>query len=193
MALAFEYESPFRRFMARCIHELAQAQDPLLQEIHSKPVDHLPDESTPEGVSHGSLHPIQITSEYSLSFQALEDTDLEAWWGDLYASSMKTAEQMVKHLFAVLNETSARSGNAIDAAGQPIGYDSIMDLLEKLDLPVNQDLEFEGEPFMIVSPESAKHFAALGPLTAEQEQRFKRIMKDKYERQNAQRRTRKLD
>lgn len=192
--LIAEYELPMRELVHQWTLEMAKASEPLLQEISGHSVDHLPDQSSPEGVGAGGFYlGPPHTSTIEISFDSLRGTDLEEWWLGIFSAGESLGTHMVKHIFETMKKVCAKTGNIVKSDGEPISHDRIIDMIEMLDLEVDENLQFKSPPKIVLSPEAAGQLENLGPLTAEQEERFRKIMLGKLEKQRAEKRTRKLD
>jgi hypothetical protein len=157
-------------------------------------IDHFPDEPTPENTGLGSFHPMgRLTGKVALTCDDLLHTRLDVWWIGIDSASQEMGDRMVGEVIQVLSEVCESTGNVTDGGGEPLSYDHILDMFEKVDFEVDENLQFKGNPVFLMSPEMVQRLSALGPPSQEQEERHKRIMIEKRDRQNAQKRLRKLD
>lgn len=186
-----EYKLPFAKLIMKGVRGLLPAYEPLLGEIQTLEVDHLPPTACAE--AQGYLEgEIAVSSGTTASSAAIAKMDLDDWHRALTEIAEQSAKQQMKHLLACLNNVSEKTDNVVDAQGAPLSYDLLLDMLEKMDFQVGDD----GNPVgltMIVSQQTFDQLTELGQPTAEQENRLQQIIKSKRGREDAKKRVRKLD
>ena len=93
---------------------------------------------------------------------SVKDDDLikmgpEAFKDGLDRTAAELREQQSKLIFERMNEITQKTGNAVDAKGQPLSHDLLLQTLEKMQIDFDED----GQPLMptlVVSPGQYEEF-----------------------------------
>jgi hypothetical protein len=166
------------------------ALDPLLGEIpihstgHSGPNRNVPG---PQPVDHPLVAHEQ---DFEIHFTTIRNTDVDAFTAILFESAQECKHQILSTMFQTLNDITDAVGNTLYLKGEPLGFDHINDMLEKMDITFDEN----GRPIwptIVAHPDMAKTLAALQP-TREQLQRQDEIAMRKKAEYNAKKRTRRL-
>jgi len=185
-----EYDSPMGELLAQCISEISRIENPILQNIAREKVDHISESSS---VGYGrSTGPQLISTTAETSWDDLTNTDIHAWSTFVHQTGSQLGEAMTRNLFEFIEKVTEETGNVFDGRGDALSLDLFLDMLEKLEFPVDE----AGNPTglqLVVNPDMAERLKNLPPPTPEQEERHKAILKKKLEIQNANKRIRKLD
>ena len=192
MFLVPEYEQAGREFFARAVQALMRSKDPVLGMSKFETVQELPQGriTTADGQTVDTA-PLAFESQFSLSVHDM----LAGRFDDLYVAINDAAESgltsLMPQLFAQLGEVLDATGQAIDAGGQPLSQDHLLDLIQRVDIEFNDDGS-PNMPTLVMHPDMAERLRQLPPATPEQAQRFKDIIDQKRTEYLARRRTRRL-
>ena len=93
---------------------------------------------------------------------SVKDDDLikmgpQAFKDDLNRTAEELREQQSKLVFERMNEVTQKTGNTVDAKGQPLSHDLLLQTLKKMEI----DFDDEGQPIMptlVVSPTRYEKF-----------------------------------
>ena len=93
---------------------------------------------------------------------SVKDDDLikmgpQAFIDGLNRTTEELREQQSKLVFERMNEVTQKTGNTVDAKGQPLSHDLLLQTLEKMEI----DFDGEGQPLMptlVVSPTQYEEF-----------------------------------
>ncbi len=125
----------------------------------------------------------------TIPFEVIRTTNIAAFIQILYEFAQSYKRQMGASVFQTLDAVTDVFGSKVDAQGQPLSFDMINDMFEKLQLGV--DDHGQAIPPTHIHPEMAQRLAAVQPTDA-QRQRYATIMQPKQAEHNAQKRTRRL-
>lgn len=187
-----EFDPPMGQLLARATNCFMEGEFPLLGEIERETVasfSEKPSQRVGKGFSSGLK---KSTAEAVLGFSDILETNVEAWSALAYEVGLQLGGQMMNVLVSTLEQVTKETGNVVSAGGGKLSHDLLLDTLERLEFRVDD----EGSPQGLVllgGPGFSEHVAKLPPMTTEQETRFRRILQQKYEAQNAKKRTRTLD
>ena len=186
-----EYRGAFGIFFHGAVNALMRAKDPVLREIKTETKEHLPTyrvtAATGETVEFET-----IKSEMSFTLHQAEivNSNFEALVLNLDDAADQGLKSLMPQVFAYLSRVCAATGNVIDGGGQPISFDHVLDMLDKIQI----DFDKAGNPqmpTMVLSPDLFEKLR-MRPPTQEQIKRRDEIIKRKREEFDAQRRTRKI-
>jgi hypothetical protein len=184
-----DYESAAVRFINEVLHGFLNV-DPLFSGIersitvHRGPIRNVPGE-TPLDQSM-----FVVSGEANLPWDSIRNGKIEDYTRFLVDISESQRKSLARHFFRSISEITDMTGRSINAKGQPLTADLILDLLEKVEFGFDD----EGNPqypTLVLPPQAIKKLQEL-KLTPEQEQRHKKIIEEKRARFNASKRTRRL-
>lgn len=164
--------------------------DPILGQIgyratgHAGPTRNAP---APNPVDHSLSH---FEETILIHADTIRSTDIDGFICALTELAQKYEDAMGRTLVQTLHDVTNATGGAIDAKGKPFTWDLFLDMLEAMDFTFDD----EGRPHakqVIMNPETAKILQAT-EITPEQRQRHDRIMIQKKEQWDAQKRYRRL-
>ena len=123
------------------------------------------------------------------------DDDLEAVWLKLYEMAEQLASQLETKGFERLNQSCARTGNAVNGKGKRFA-EGVLELLEKIEMPLNDqgEVDLSGMRFVVGDELFSKAPAEMERLAAtpELQSRLGEIMAQKKEQALAREANRKL-
>lgn len=184
-----EYESASLRFIVEVTQGFLGV-DPLFSEIerdyttHRGPIRNVPGD-TPLDQSM-----FEVTGESSISWDSIRTGKIDAYTDFLVDISESQRKSLARHFFKNISEITDATGQTVNAKGQPLTVDLILDLLEKVEFGFDEDGNPQ-YPTLVLPPAAVERLKKL-KFTPEQEERRKRIIDEKHARFNASKRTRRL-
>jgi len=184
-----EYESAALRFIVEVMNGFLNI-DPLFSGIergitvHRGPIRNVPGD-TPLDQSM-----FQVRGESSLPWESVRNCKIDDYTLFLVEFSESQRKSLAKQFFRSISEITDATGRSINAKGQPLTADMIMDLIEKVEFGFDDDGNPQ-YPTLIIPPAAIKKLKQT-KLTPEQDQRWKQIIEEKREKFNASKRTRRL-
>ncbi len=184
-----EYESASFRFIVEVIQGFLGV-DPLFSGIerdyttHRGPIRNVPGD-TPLDQSM-----FAVSGESSISWDSIRNGKIDEYTNFLVDISESQRKSLARHFFKNISEITDVTGSTVNAKGQPLTVDLILDLIEKVEFGFDD----EGNPqypTLVLPPATIKKLKEL-KFTPEQEQRRKQIIEEKRARFNASTRTRRL-
>jgi hypothetical protein len=194
MSLLPEYQAAVHECFRQGVDLIVRASDPILARM--PPIERTPHVSaaatTPE-TSIGYRGELQrIEGKVEVDVSGFFSLDLSAWDTALAICAESELPQVMKMVFDNFDAVTRQTGNVIDAGGKPLSHDLLLDGLDAMELPFNEDGSLKNLT-IVVSPDMFEAFKAFGPLSPEQERRLAEIVQQKWEAHLARRRVRKLD
>jgi len=184
-----EYESAALRFIAEVMNGFLNI-DPLFSgiersiTIHRGPIRNVPGD-TPLDQSM-----FQVRGESSLPWESVRNCKIDDYTRFLVEISESQRKSLAKQFFRSISEITDATGRSINAKGQPLTADMILDLMEKVEFGFDDDGNPQ-YPTLILPPAAIEKLKELKP-TPEQDQRWKQIIEEKRAKFNASKRTRRL-
>ncbi len=184
-----EYESAALRFIAEVMRGLLNI-DSLFSgiewstSVHRGPIRNVPGD-TPLDQSM-----FTVSGESSLSWDSIHNGKIDDYTHFLVDISESQRKSLARHFFKNIAEITDATGRSINAKGQPLTVDLILDLLEKVEFGFDDDGNPQ-YPTLVLPPAAIERLKKLN-FTPEQEQRRKQIIEEKRARFNASKRTRRL-
>jgi len=184
-----EYESAALRFINEVMHGFLNV-DPLFSgiersiSVHRGPIRNVP------GDNPLDQSMFAVSGESALSWDSVRNGKIDDYTCFLHDISESQRKSLARHLFKSISEITDATGRSINAKGQPLTVDLILDLIEKVEFGFDD----EGNPqypTMVLPPAAIERLKEL-KFTPEQEQRRKQIIEGKRARFNASKRTRHL-
>jgi len=184
-----EYESASLRFIVEVMQGFLGV-DPLFSGIerdyttHRGPIRNVPGD-TPLDQSM-----FAVSGESSISWDSIRNGKIDDYIQSLVDLSESQRKSLARHLFKNISEITDATGQTVNAKGQPLTVDLILDLLEKVEFGFDDD----GNPQYptLFLPSAAIERLKKLESTPEQEERRKQIIEEKRARFNASKRTRRL-
>jgi len=184
-----EYESAALRFIAEVMHGLLNV-DTLFSgiewttSVHRGPIRNVPGD-TPLDQSM-----FTVSGESSLSWDSIHNGKIDDYTRFLVDISESQRKSLARHLFKNISEITDATGQTVNAKGQPLTVDLILDLLEKVEFGFDDDGNPQ-YPTLFLSSAAIERLKKL-EFTPEQEKRRQQIIEEKRARFNASKRTRRL-
>jgi hypothetical protein len=186
-----EYHQATGKFIYYATQALMRAKNPVLREISTEYVDHVP--VTQATVSSGEVvesQPIEYQMIFEFSINAVVNGDFDNLNLAIdQASDVALSEQM-HHLYKYMGRVCDAEGNSIDAKGQPLSYELMLQMAEKVDMTFDEN----GNPQhrFVAHPSMVEQFKSLPPQTEEQRRAWDEMVERKRQEFNARKRHRKL-
>lgn len=131
-----------------------------------------------------------VTAEGLLKWDSVRNGRIDDYVCFLYDMSESQRKSLARSFFRNITEISDATGRTVDAKGQPLSADMILDLLEKVEFGFDE----KGNPLyptLVLPPAAIEKLKQL-KLTPEQERRWKQMIEMKRAQFNAGKRTRRL-
>jgi hypothetical protein len=184
-----EYEPASLRFIVEVMQGFLGV-DPLFSGIerdyttHRGPIRNVPGD-TPLDQSM-----FAVSGESSISWDSIRNGKIDDYIQSLVDLSESQRKSLARHLFKNISEITDATGQTVNAKGQPLTVDLILDLLEKVEFGFDDD----GNPQYptLFLPSAAIERLKKLEFTPEQEKRRQQIIEEKRARFNASKRTRRL-
>jgi hypothetical protein len=191
-ALFPEYEAAYAELLQECVDLLMVARDPVLAQIKKVPAAHLPEKPTTPEACIGYQAPIgPVEMVFIMPWDDIIQGRVDGFAAAVSETADNALPQVMKEIFAQVNEVCDRGGTSIDAHGQKPSLDLLLNILDRMSI----DFDEQGQPSLptlVTTPEVARAFQSLTP-TPEQEERLRAIFERKRKEFDAHRRIRKLD
>ncbi len=184
-----EYESAALRFIAEVMNGFLDV-DPLFSgigrsiSVHRGPIRNVPGD-TPLDQSM-----FAVRGEASLPWDTIRNGKIDDYTRFLVDISESQRKSLARLFFKSISEITDVTGMTVNAKGQPLTGDMILDLLEKVEFGFDDDGNPQ-YPALFLPPTLFERLKQLKP-TPQQEQRKKQIIEEKRARFNASKRTRRL-
>lgn len=184
-----EYESAAIRFIAEVMNGFLNV-DPLFSGIersitvHRGPIRNVP------GDTPLDQNMFKVSGDASLPWDSVRNGKIDDYVRFLVDLSESQRKSLGRLFFKSISEITDVTGMTVNAKGQPLTGDMILDLLEKVEFGFDDDGNPQ-YPTLFFPPALFERLKQLKP-TPEQEQREKQIIEEKRARFNASKRTRRL-
>lgn len=188
-----EYDIAEMRFVHTGIRELMNAQDGLYSSIQKVEFGEAPyiNQNTLAPGQVVQTTPVEMESPIGLTFNQVRAFDVDALAGEMSAIAAKHLEIVMTHMFQQIGDLCSAAGNVVDAAGAPLSFDQILDMLERIEISFDE----EGQPKMptlVMHPDMVAKVAQLPPPMPAQLRRQAGIMETKRKEFDARKRHRQL-
>ena len=184
-----EYESAALRFINEVIQGFLNV-DPLFSgiersiSVHRGPIRNVPGD-TPLDQSM-----FTVRGESSLTWDSVRNGKIDDYIRFLVDISESQRKSLARQFFKNLSEITDATGRSVNAKGQPLTVDLILDLIEKVEFGFDDDGNPQ-YPTLVLPPAAIERLKHL-KFTPEQEKRREQIIEEKRARFNASKRTRCL-
>lgn len=186
-----EYSSSAHQTVYVAVRQLARARSPLLSQIRTEEAESIPVSLiTDETGEELELSPTLVQVELSVDIDPVADGNLGPLLLALDVAAQQHEEALSKALFSGIGHITDMTGNKIDAGGKPISWDLIIDGLETMEIPF--DDQGKMELTLVMNPRDAQRLEELGPPTPEQQARREAVLERKRQEWIARKRTRRL-
>jgi hypothetical protein len=184
-----EYDEVFAGFVGDTVRELARAREPLLSGVQFVPMATTAGSTyrTREGTDL-DLPPRLTQFQLSMSEELIRDTDVAAFVDQMDQAAEDYARQLVGHMLATTSAITQATGNVLDAAGEPLSFEHIYQLLDRMEFGLDEEDQLV-MPSLVMHPDTA---ARLEQPTAEQRARLNALKERKLREALARRRRRRL-
>lgn len=167
-------------------------KSPLLRQIPSERVDHLPPSrnSFEDGKVVDNL-PFQMEASFTASITDCISNDMDAVASMIDEAAEQGVRIVVPQILGYVSRLSQAAGSATDAGGRQLSHDLITESLEAIDV----DFDEEGNPdlpTLVAGPAVIEALSKLPPPTEDQTARYREMINRKREEFNARRRHRNL-
>jgi len=135
----------------------------------------------------------EFSAEYGIHRDAIEHVDDEAYAASISGLIDQMVANAARMVFEHVGHVCDAAGTSVDAQGKPMSHDLMLDLIESVHISFNENGDPE-MPTLYVPPDARpKVDSALAPpATAEQEARYRAIMRKKKREWHAAKRTRRI-
>lgn len=185
-----EYEIVTGKWVHHAVQAVMRASDPVYAQLRPELVETVPQQRIDLGDGREMpVEPYRTSVHGSIAIDALIAGDLGELHAEICSIARQQLEQTMRAYFALIDEVSRQTGNAVDAHGD--AAEGLLGMLEKMDIAFDD----EGNPRlqMIASPETADRMRTqMEAFTPDQMQRFATIISSKREQYRASRRRRRL-
>ena len=184
-----EYESAAIRFIADVMNGFLNI-DPLFAgiersiSVHRGPIRNVP------GDTPLDQNMFKVSGDASLPWDSVRNGKIDDYVRFLVDLSESQRKSLARLFFKSISEITDVTGMTVNAKGQPLTGDMILDLLEKVEFGFDDDGNPQ-YPTLFLPPTLFERLKQLKP-TPQQEQRKKQIIEEKRARFNASKRTRRL-
>lgn len=188
-----EYVRAERGFIGNTIQALALARGGIVGEIAMEPTDRIcRTQVTTESGDTVHFEPFEVKTGFKLTWEAIEAGDSEALLATLDDAAEQYHEELSKAFFGGMERLTEGTGLQVDAAGRPF-FDSYYEMLEKVEIPFEEDGSISESWVLVTSPETADVIEkARAAFTLEQQAQLDALIDKKRGEALARRRTRRL-
>lgn len=186
-----EYHQATAQFMISAVRALMHCKDPVLRQIRNRAVEHVPISrvTMPSGEVVESA-PIVNRMEFGINMGDAIQGKPESLAASLDEASEAGLRNTMPKLFEYVERVGEASGNTINANGQPLSYDLIIQMLETMDMSFDED--GNSNAMLIVHPTMAEKIGKLPPPTEEQSKAWAKMIERKRREYNESRPSRRL-
>jgi hypothetical protein len=131
-----------------------------------------------------------VSGESSLSWDSIRNGKIDEYTHFLVDISESQRKSLARHFFENISQITDATGRTVNAKGQPLTVDLILDLLEKVEFGFDDDGNPQ-YPTLVLPPSAIERLKKL-QFTPEQDKRWKQIIEENRARFNASKRTRRL-
>jgi len=187
-----EYERSFAKLVGETVRQLMGRKDPVLGSIQSVSSDQLPivQNTMPSGeVVEGT--PQRTELKFALEVHDIVAGDLNKLATALDDAANDGLKQIMPRFFERIGELTSAFGNTVDARGQPLTFELLMQGYERALI----DFDDEGNPILpklVVGPDLYTAIQKLPPPTEEQQKLWFEMIERKRREFNDRRHHRKL-
>lgn len=164
--------------------------DPLLGQFGHKTVVHAGPIRNVRGQNPLDQDMLPIEASSMIKKESIRNTNIDEITFFLYSLAQDIMNTMGREFFKGITEVTKATGQVVDAKGEPLSLDHVLDTLEKISLEFDKD----GKPIMpqiILPPEMFERFRKLKE-SDDQRKRLEKIIINKREEYYAKQRTRRL-
>lgn len=189
-----EYDVAGFDFFHRAMRKMMEAQDPIYAQMPKEKREFLGSDAdnADAGDAPRSADPT-VARTFDMQYEIRFDID-EAISGKqdrllavIDGAAKEALKQLMPQIYAHISEICEATGNTV--SGQ-LTHDMILDAFERVQTTINEDGSHNIS--IVMSPEAYRKYLALGPMTSEQEERYKSIIIAKRKDQNVRKRSRTL-
>lgn len=186
-----EYHQGATLFMISAVRALMHCKDPVLRQIRNRAVEHVPTSQVtmPSGEVVKSA-PIVNRMEFAIHMADAIQGKPESLAASLDEASEAGLRNTMPKLFEYVERVCEASGNTINANGQPLSYDLIIQMLDTMNMSFDED--GNSNAMLIVHPTMAEKIGNLPPPTEEQSEAWAKMIERKRREYNESRRVRRL-
>lgn len=189
------FGSRLNRALSRAIEVRARELAPILNDINRAPMYEGKRTGMSRPKEENEVTPLhEASAELELTDDELATLNPAMMRNKLEGVADQMARQISEMLFKMLGDATAKTGNVVDAKGQPISFEVLMEALSAL--PVEFD-EVSGEPTLsiVISPKQAERVKAMSEeyeQNPEQKRRHQELLAKKREEWRARSSRRRL-
>lgn len=184
-----EYESASLRFIVEVTQGFLGV-DPLFSGIERDYTTHRGPIRNVLGDTPLDQSMFAVIGESLISWDSIRNGKIDDYIQFLVDISESQRKSLARHFFKNISEITDATGQTVNAKGQPLTVDLILDLLEKVEFGFDDDGNPQ-YPTLVLPPAAIERLKKL-EFTPEQEKRRQQIIEEKRARFNASKRTRRL-
>lgn len=186
-----EYHKVTVEFFSTAFHELMQAKDPILRQIKTETIEHnLNSQLTTDSGEVIVIQPILNQAEFPLTLMDAVEGKLESFVIGIDTASEAGLRSLMTQIFERLGQVCDATGNTLDAQGQPISHDFMLQMLEKVEMRFDE--EGNHSTIFCLPPKITEQLKKLPPPTLEQERAWNELIERKRREFNERKRYRQL-
>ncbi len=189
-----EYQRAEARFVHEAIHALAASKDGIFGRILSERVERVgTTQITTEDGTVVEQPPTEVRSTFTIPTEDIVYGRLDVLLTGIDAAAEDLLRTVMPQFFDYIGRVSEATGTVVSGDGRS-WYESLYEMLEKVEMRFNEDGTVEGDYTIVVHPDTADSLQReMESWTAEQRQALDDLMQRKREQFDAGRRRRRLD
>jgi hypothetical protein len=187
-----EYDQAFGEFFFLAINELMRLKSPLLNQIPSVKVDHLP--ISRNSFDNGTVvdnQPFPIEASLTAPIADCISNNVDVVASIIDDAAEQAVKIVVPQILGAVGKLSQAAGTRVDAQGRQLSHDLITEALAAIEI----DFDEAGNaklPTLVAGPALIEALTKLPPPTEEQIARQNAVIEEKRKAFNARQRHRKL-
>lgn len=185
-----EYSKVTAEFINDAVGALMRAKNEIYGEIKHEKTSQLGLQMTLESGEVIETPPLHVQAEFVMLISDAVNGNLDALYGVMESMADGMLSSVMPQIFARIGQICDATGNSIDAGGQEISHDLLLDLLEKTEYVFDENGGHNTK--FVVHPSMMEKIRNLPPATQEQDRRFEEIMERKRKEFYASRPSRQL-
>lgn len=188
-----EYVRAEAKFTYEAINMVARASDPVLSGMSFETTTEsaATQYSLPTGETL-EMPEIRSVSESVLNFDDIISGNLDCYFASIYEAAQGLVHSIMPQFFQHISTVVDAFGGSVDARGQPLSHDLIIDMFEKKAISFDDDGNMSKDEILVVHPTMAEKLSQLPPPTPEQEKRWNDMLERKRQEFYARKLTRRI-
>lgn len=186
-----EYHMATVRFFESALHALMRAKDPILKQIKTENVEHIPNSQvTTNSGKVVRIEPILNQMEFPLTLMDAVKGNLNCFVAGIDEAAESALPNLMSQVFERMGKMCDATGNTINAHGQPITHDLMLRMIENLEMRFDEDGNHN--VVLVLPPNVIEQLKSLPPPTPEQNAKWGELMSRKLREYNEGRRQRQM-